>query len=227
MGCGSPMFLLPDPFSCPFVSLSGSHTPSELFPIFHPGNCAEHRGGRSACERSSQTSFFYSGLLQPSFCYPQGHRVLAACDRSFAPQLFGPRLPLPHGDGPVGSPVSSSGRLDGIPGSPGHIPSGSGAPVISALPEVLHGGFGAAIPRSLLRPLDCPSGVHECHGPYLFHHAPLRHQDLELPGRLARSRVLVSGDSAGEGLSLLVVSGARRPCQPLQELPLSHWIIWG
>ena len=182
VGCGGPTFRLLDPFSCPSVSFSGSDTPSELFHIVHPGNCAEHRSGRSACERSSQTSSFYSGLLQPSFCYPQGHRGLAACDRSFAPQPFGPHLPLPHGDGPIGSPVSSSGRLDGIPGSPGYLPSGSGAPVFSALPEVLRGGFGAAIPRSLIQSLDCPSGVHACHGPYLFHHAPLRLQDLALPG---------------------------------------------
>ena len=71
---------------------------------------------------------------------------------------------------------------------------------------------------TLLRPFDCPSGVHTGHGPYLFHHAPLWVQDPALPGRLARHRVLVSGDSAGEGLSPLVMSGAQHPRQSLQEL---------
>ena len=218
MGCGSPSFRLPDPLLCHSFSLTGSDSPSELFPFVHPGNCSERRGGRSACEGSCRACSFYSGLLQPPICYPQGHQGLAAGNRSLAPQSFGSCLPFSHGDGPVGSPVSSPRRLDGVRGSLGRVPPGSGAPVISALSEVLRGGFSAAVPRSLVRPFDCPSGVYTGHGPYLFHHAPLRFQDPALPGRLASPRGLVSGDSAGEGLSPLVMSGARCPHQSLQEL---------
>ena len=191
-----------------------SYSPSSIRGIALNIAVADLRA-KGAVEPAPSTPGYYSCL----FVTPQGHRGWAAGDRSFAPQPFGPCLPLPHGDGPIGSPVSSSGKLDGVPGSPGRIPSGSGAPVILALPEVLRGSFSAAILHSLLRLLDCPSGVHACLCPCLLHHAPLRLQDLALPGRLAHPWVLVSGDSAAEGLSLLVVSGARRPCQPLQELP--------
>ena len=218
VGCRSPTVWLPCSFPCPPVAFSGSDTPSQLFSQLHQGDCVGRCGGRSPRERSSRTSSFGSGLLQPPLCHPQGLRWLEACDRSRTPQPVGPCLPVSCGDSFVGSPISSSGGLDGIPGSPGCLPSGSGAPVISALPEVLRGGLSPAVSRSLFRPLDCPSGVHAGHGPCLCHHAPLRLQDPALSGRMACPRVLVSGDSAGEGFSTLALPGARSMCEPLQEL---------
>ena len=173
--CQGPAVRLPCSFPFPPVTLFGSDNPSQLFSQFQPGDCVGRCGGRSPRESSSRTSSFGSGLLQPPLCHPQG-------DRSLTPQPAGPCLPVSHGDSFVGSPISSSGRLDGIPGSPGCLPSGSGAPVISALPEVLRGGLGPAVSRSLFRPLDCPSGVHAGHGPCVCHYAPLRLQDPALSG---------------------------------------------
>ena len=72
--------------------------------------------------------------------------------------------------------------------------------------------------RSLLRSVDCPAGVHAGHGPCISHHAPLRVSHPSLPGRLASPRLLVSGCSAGEGLSPLALPGARGSGEPLQEL---------
>ena len=218
VGRGGPTVQLPDSLLCHPFSLSGSNTPSELFPIVHPGNRVEQCDGRSAGEGIHQTGSFNSRLLQPPVRYPQGHRGSAAGNRPLPPQPFCSRLPFSHGDSSVGSPVSSSGRLDGVRGSPGRLSSGSCAPVVTALPEVLRGGFCPAVSCSLLRPLDCPAGVHTCHGSYLFHHAPLQFPDPTVSGQLARPRILVSRESAGEGFSPLVVSEAQRPCQPRQEL---------
>ena len=171
MGSGGPEVRLQDSLSCHPFSLSGSDTPSELFPIVHPGNGVECCGSRSAGEGSSRAGSFFPWLLQSPVRYPQGHRGLASCDRPFTPQPFDACLSFPRGDSTVGSPVSSSGRLDGVPGSPGCLPSGCGAPVISALPEVLRGGFRTAVSGSVLRPFNCSASIHERHGSYLFHHA--------------------------------------------------------
>ena len=209
---------LPDSFPYHPFPLSGSDTPSQLFPQLHLGDCVGRCSGGSAREWSSRASSFGSGLLQSPLCHPQGHRGLEARDRPLTPKPVGSCLPVSHGDSFVGSPISSSGRLDGVPGYPGCLHSGSGAPVISALPEVLHGGFGPTVSRSLFRPVDCPAGVHAGHGSCVCHHAPVRFQDPTLPGRLACPWILVSGYSAGEGLPPLALPGARGSCEPLQEL---------
>ena len=173
---------VPDSFSYHPFSLSGSDTPSQLFPQLHQGDCVGRCGGRFARERSSRASSFGSWLLQSPLCHPQSHRGLEACDRPLTLRLVGSCLPVSHGDSCVDSPISSSGRLDGVPGSPRCLPLGSGAPVISALPEVLRGGLGPAVSCSLFRPVDCPAGVHAGHGPCVCHHAPVWFQDPTLPG---------------------------------------------
>ena len=169
---------------------------------------------KGAVELAPSSPGYYSRL----FVTPQGHRGLAAGDRPLPPQPLCASLPFSLGDSSVGSPVFSSGRLGGVPGSPGCLPSGSVAPVILALPEVLRGGFCPAVSCSLLRPVVCSAGVHASHGSYLFQHASLRVPDPTVSGRLARSGILVSRERVGEGLSHLALSGAGRPGQPRQEL---------
>ena len=171
---------------------------------------------KGAVEPAPSFPGYYSRLFVTR--YPQGHRGLATCDRPLTPQPFGASLPFSYGDGSVGSPVSSSGRLDGVAGSPGCLPLGYGAPVISALPAVLRGGFRPAVLGSVLRPLHCSASIHARHGSYLFHHASLKFPDPTLSGRLARSGIHISRDSAGEGLSALALSGAGSSSQPRQEL---------
>ena len=175
-------FLLSQRFQFPFPAI----------PVVHQGNHVERRSVRLGCEESCRTCSFDSGLLQPTVCYPQGHWWLAPGYLSLASQLLRAGLSFSHGDSTVGSPVSSSGRLAGVPGSPGRLPPGSAAPVISALPEVLLGGFSASILLALLRSVNCSSGVHAGHGPYIFSHAPIRVLNFALTRRLVRPQILVS-----------------------------------
>ena len=140
MGCRSPSVRLPSSIPCPPISFTGSDTPSQLFSQVHQGDCVGRCSGKSPRERSSRASSFGPGLLQSPLCHPQSHWGLEACDRSLTPQPVRPGLQVSHGDCGVGSPISSSGRLDGVTGSPGCLPSGSGESVISALPEVLREG---------------------------------------------------------------------------------------
>ena len=108
MGCRGPTVRLPCSFLCPPITLSGSDTPSHLFSQLHQRDCVGCCSSRSPRERSSRTSSFGSGLLQPPICHPQGHRGLEASDRSLTPQPVGPSLPVSYGDSFVGSPISSS-----------------------------------------------------------------------------------------------------------------------
>ena len=89
---------------------------------------------------------------------------MASGDRPRTPQRLGGCLPLPHGDCPVSSSVSSSGGLDGILGSPGCLPPVSGPSIFSSVSEVPRGGVGLPVPRSLFWPVDGSASVYMCHG---------------------------------------------------------------
>ena len=104
------------------------HSPA--IPQLHQGDGFDSCGGRSLREGGSRTSSLGSGVLQSPLCHPQSHWGLATGDRPLTPQPFGSGFQFPHGDFRISSPISSSGGLDGVPGSPGSLPSGPGAPVI-------------------------------------------------------------------------------------------------
>ena len=221
LGRGSPAVQLPPTIPCASYSFSGSDSSPQLFPQLHQGDGFDSCGGRSPREGGSRTSSLGSGVLQSPLCHPQSHRGLATGDRLLTPQPFGSGFQFPHGDFRFGSPISSSGGLDGVPGSPERLPSGPGAPVIAPLSEVLSGVLGSPVLRAVLWPVVCPAGLHVGHGPCLCHHAPLRVPHSAVPGRLAHPRLLVSRSRAGEGLPSLALPGARDPGESLQELPRS------
>ena len=114
VGCGSPVVWLPPAVPCPSSPFSGSDSFPQLFPHFCQGDCFDCCGGGSPHERSNRASSFRSGVLQSPLCHPQGHRGLATSDRSLTPQPFGSGLKFPHGDFRFGSPISSSGGVDGV-----------------------------------------------------------------------------------------------------------------
>ena len=169
----------PFPFAAP--SLSCSAPSSKLQPHVHQGVDSCRCGGRPAGEGGYQTCSSFPRLLQPSVRDSQGHRWVASGDRSLAPQQLGGCLPFPHGDSPVCAPVSSSGGLDGIPGSPGCLPPGSGPSFFSEVPEVLRGRVVLPVSRPLLRPVDSSAGVYSHHVPGLFDNASPRVPDSPVP----------------------------------------------
>ena len=150
-------------YRVPFRSrppLSSVPPPSQLQPQFHQGAGFVGRGVRLGAGGGHRDRASFTGVLQSPLCHPQSYRGLATCHRSLAPQRLGEALPFSHGDCPVCSPVSQARRLDGIPGSPGCLPSGSGASSFSPLLEVLRGGMRLSLTRLLLIslcPLQCSS----------------------------------------------------------------------
>ena len=172
----------PFPFAAP--SLFCSAPSSQLQPQFHlgagpfrPGVCFGGEGGHR--DRAS-----FPGVLQSSFCDPQGHRWVASGDRSLTPQRLGGRLPFPYGDCSDRAPVSSGRGLDGIPGSPGCLPPGSGSSIVSTVPEVLRWGLGLPVSRPLFRSLDGSPSVHPHHGSCVLDHASSRVPHSPVPQRL-------------------------------------------
>ena len=215
-GSSSPLRVSgPFPFTTP--SLPCSAFPSELQPHVHPraGSC--RCGGGSAGEGGDRACSSFPGLLQPFVYHSQGHWGLASGDRPLTPQRLGGCLLFPHGDYPVCSPVSPPGGLDGIPGSPGCIPPGSGSSVIATLPEVWHGRVGFPISRPLLWPVDGSAGFYTHHGPSLYDNASSRFPNPLVPQRLACSGLLFSGDRTGEGFPSLALSTTGDSDQHSQE----------
>ena len=138
------------------------------------------------------------------------------------PQQLDGCLTFPHGDYTVCSPISPFQRLDGIPGSPGCLPPGSGPSVFATLPKVLHERVCLPVPHPLLRPVDSSSGVHMCHGPGLFDNASSRFPDSPVPRRLVCCWLLLSRDSTGEGFPSLALPPLGDSDQHSQELSDSN-----
>ena len=180
-GSGSP-FWVSDPFPIASPSLSCSDPPSQLQPRFHQGAGIVRCGVRLSGKEGHIDRASFSGILQSPVCHSQSHRGLAACHRPVTPQRLGGALQFSHEDCPVRSPVSPSGRLDGVPGSPERLPPGSGTSSLSPFPEVLRGGCSVSVSSPVLRPVFSSSGIHPCHGSYIFHHASPRFSSSPLFG---------------------------------------------
>ena len=126
---------------------------------------------------------------------------MEACHRSFSPQLFRQGVPFSNGDISVCSPVSAPWGLDGLHRPSGCLPSVSCPPGISSVPSILYRPSDIPVSSSVFWPFSSTASLHSCHGPGLLHHASFRLSDLPLPERLARPRILFSGDHSGKRLS--------------------------
>ena len=164
---------------------------------------------KEAIDPAPPTSGFYSRLLVT----PE-----VTGDRPLTPQRFCGCRPLSYGDYTDRSPVSLCGRLDGVPGSPGRLPPGSGSAIFSLVSEVLRREVGLPVPRALFWPVDGSSGIHPRHGPCLHDHASSWVPDSPVSRRLAGPCFHLPGDCAGEGFSSLALSTCRDPFQSPQAL---------
>ena len=214
---GSPL-RLSDPFPVTTSSLPCSDSPSQLQPQFHQGASVVRCGVRTSGKGGHRDCASFSGVLQSPLCHSQSHRGLATCRRPLTPQWLGGTLQFSYGDCPVRSPVSPSGGLDGVPGSPGCLPPGSCTSGISPVPEVLRGGCGVSISDPVLRPVFRSPGVHPRHGSYIFHHASPRFSSSPVSRRLAGPGLHLPGSGAYEGLPPLAMSSPRGHSQSFEEL---------
>ena len=217
MGSPGPALRVSGPFPFATPSLFCSTPSSQLQPQFHLGAGPFGRGVRFGGEGGHRDRASFPGVLQLSFCDPQGHRWVASGDRSLMPQWLGGRLPFPYGDCSDRTPVSPGRGLDGVPGSPGCLPPGSGSSIVSPVPEVLRGGFGLLVSRPLHRSLDGSPNVHLRHGSCILDHATSRVLHSPVPRRLVSPGFDLPGHCASEGLSPLAMSSPRHHGQSFEK----------
>ena len=74
------------------------------------------------------------------------------------------RVPLSAGDHSVCTPVSTSGRLDGLHRSQGSVSSGAGSFCFSSLSSLHVPWYGLPVQSSVLCPLHGSAGLHQGHG---------------------------------------------------------------
>ena len=127
-------------------TVQGSHLHAILPPLVHQRGGAG--GGHSGADCQESTSF--PRLLQPSICSVEDLGVLETRHRSLDPQSLRGCVTFPDGDHPVGPPVCSSGRLDGLHRSQGSLPAGPCPSGFSPLPSVCGTGQGVPVLCSLL-----------------------------------------------------------------------------
>ena len=200
-------------YRVPFRSLPLSRVPIPLpsYSTIPSGAGFVRCGVRLSGEGGHRDRASFTGILQSPLCHSQSHRGLATGHQSLMAQRFG-------GDCSVRSPISPSGGLDGVPGSPGCLPPGSGLSSFSPLPEVLRGGCGLSVSGPVLRPFFGPSGFHPRHGSYILNYASPRISSSPLPRRLASPGLHLPGTSASEGLPPLAVLSPGRHSQSFEEL---------
>ena len=218
LGCPGSQVRLSDPFPITSSSLQCSDSTSQLQPQFHQGAGFVRCGVRASGKGGHRDRASFTRVQQSPLCYSQSHRGLATGHRPLPPQRLGGPLQFSYGDCPVGSPVSPSGRLDGVLGSPGRLPPGSCTSGFSPLPEVLLGRCGVSVYDPVLRPVIRSSSVHPRHGSYFFNHASPRFSSSPLSRRLAGPGLHLPGPGACEGLPPLAMSLPRSHSKSFEEL---------
>ena len=217
LGSPGPVLWVSGPSLFAAPSLFCSAPPSPLQPQLHQGAGSFGRGvcfgGRGHRDRAS-----FPGVLQSSFCDPQGHWWVASGDRPLAPQWLGGRLPFSYGDCSDRAPVSLGRGLDGIPGFPGCLPPGSGSSILSPVPAVLCGGLGLPVLCPLLRSLNGFPSVHPRHGSCILDHASSRVPHPPVPRRLVSPGFGLPGHRASKGLSSLAMSSPWNHGQSFEKL---------
>ena len=190
---GGPAVRLPHSFPVRSSSIQGSHLSAFVPHLVHQRGGAERMySGPCGQVRSGASSPAFSRFLQPAVRSLEDLRVLETRHRSLDPQLVRRRSSLPHGDHPVCTAVSSSGRLDGLHRPQGSLLAGPCPSGLSSLPLVCCSGPGLPVLCPLLRAIHGPSGLLSGHGS-CFRHSPLLGYPHEAVPRRLAGPVLVSG----------------------------------
>ena len=149
------------PVSISSPSLFDTDSPTELYPIVHPGyrSCGCSEGFTfQGCHR---TRFIWSRILQSPFRHPKGHWWLAAGYR-LVPQPVCSPVPFPYGD----STIPQSWQLADF-----SRPHSVCLPSVSEVSALLSRLPGVSVSGSFLWFIIRTTCLHACHGPSLLHHA--------------------------------------------------------
>ena len=114
------------------------------------------------CSGACSTPF--SRLLQPSVRSMEDLGVMASGHRPLPSHSLCGRVPLSAGDHSVCTPVSTSGRLDGLHRSQGSVSSGASSSCFSSLSSLHVPWHGLPVQSSVLCPLHGSAGLHQGHG---------------------------------------------------------------
>ena len=209
LGCAGAAFGVPSSLCFPATFITCAASPPQLLPHLRSGVISLCCGARLTVQGCHQTAVSRTGILQPVVCDSGRHGRLAPCNRSFAPQLLCLPIPVPYGNFGVCPSISAPQRLDGFYRLTRHLPPSpcpSGFAEVSAL---LRGFESFPVQGPLFWAFFGAASVHPGHCSSLLHYASVWFQDPPLPGRLARTRILITGDLAGEGLPLMAFAIGR------------------
>ena len=120
-------------------------------------------------------------------------QVLEAGDRSLRFELLGQQDSIQDGDLCFGSSVGSPGRLDGLSRPQGGLLAGSHPSGQPHVPEVCGLRQGVPVSRTLLRPLDRTTGLHQGYGSCILDSPWYGYSPLSVSGRLAHSGFVSGG----------------------------------
>ena len=166
-------------------TIQGSDLPGQLFPWFHQGAGSGGGGVRSTVEGGSGTGSSNAGVLQSGLRGVEGFGDLAPYHRLVRFEQVCDKDQVQDGDRPVGSVFRETGRLDGVSGSEGRLPSDSNPSGEQTLPSLFHRGGGFSIQGSSFWLDELSSGLHTGDGSGVRDSAFNGHSDAEVLGRLA------------------------------------------
>ena len=194
--------------------IQGSALVDKLFLDFHQGESPGVRSTGPVREGSYRTRSHVARLFQSRLCGPESFRGLASHHRLVPFQQVCGENQVPDGDSPVSLGLYPEGRLDGVTGSEGRLPSGSGSSGESTLPSLRHRGGRLPVQGPMFRSQDLTTSFYEGHGSCFSNFAQSRYTDAPLSGRLVSSSNIFSGVSLGKGHGVKVMSGIRNYHKP-------------
>ena len=166
LGSGGPAVWLLHSLPVRSSSIQGSHLSAFVPPLVHQRGGAERLySGPCGQVRSGASSPAFSRFLLPAVRSLEDLRVLETRYRSLDPQLVRGRSSLPHGDHPVCTAVSSSGRLDGLHRPQGSLPAGpSIRTLVASFGLLLRDRFTSSLPSASA----CPRPLRSSLGSWLL-----------------------------------------------------------
>ena len=202
LGSGGPERGISHPFLVQASSVRGPTPDRQLLPQFHQGESLGRRDSFSPGEGCSRASPSLARVLQPSLCRDEGLGNLAPHHRPVDSQQVCDGDQVQDGNCPIGTVVHQTGRLDGVTGFEGRVPSSPGPSGEQTPFEVRYPGRCLSVQGFVLWTDNLSSGLHTGDGSGFRVASQHGDQDATLFGRLARPSELPRCLFAGKGCSI-------------------------